>query len=116
MHDNDWQTEIVLLEEREHKSRMLLGVSETADRDHIRRAFHQACFAHHPDVNGGDAEASRRFQLARCAYKFLTEGEVCAALDELDAPPEPHTDTKYRLDNPWGYWCWWRDTFFGDSP
>jgi len=114
MPDSDWQAEIALLQERDRKSRGVLGVSETADKAEIRRAFHRASLAHHPDVNGGDDDTSRRFNLICCAYKFLTNGEACAALDELDEPSRPHTDGKYCLDNSWGYWCWWRENYFGE--
>lgn len=101
------------MQNRDRKARGILGVLETADRTEIRRAFRRASLALHPDVNGGAADSSRRFHLACCAYKWLTEGEACAALDELECPAAPCTDGKYRLDNPWGYWCWWRDTYFG---
>jgi len=111
MPDRDWQAEIARIQERDRKSRAILGVSKTAGRREIRRAFRRASLAHHPDVNGGDDDASRRFHLVCCAYKFLTEGEACAALDE---PSRPHTDGKYCLDNSWGYWCWWRESYFGE--
>ena len=114
MADRDWQAEIALLQERDRKSRAVLGVSQTADGAEIRRAFRRASLAHHPDVNRGDDDASRRFHLACCAYKFLTEGEACAVLDDLECPPLPYMDGKYRLDNPWGYWCWWREKYFAE--
>ena len=114
MPNRDWQAEIARMQDRDRKSRAVLGISETADRVDIRRAFRRASLAHHPDRNPGDNDASRRFHLVCCAYKFLTEGEVCAALDELESSPLPHTDGKYRLDNFWGYWCWWRETYFGE--
>ena len=113
MPDRDWQSEIALLQQRERKARAILGVSQTAEDGEIRRAFRRAGLEHHPDVNVAGVDSSRMFHLICCAYKFLTEGETCAALDELDAPPAPVTDGKYRLDNPWGYWCWWRENFFG---
>jgi len=109
--DRDWQADISLLQERERKARMILGVSETAGQREIRRAFRRASLEHHPDASGGGG-SSRRFHLIHCAYKFLTEGRACAALDELAAPPPATTDGKYRQDNPWGYWCWWRESFF----
>jgi len=114
MPDRDWQVEIALLQERDRKSRAILGVLEAADRAEIRRAFRRASLAHHPDANPQDASAAARFHLVCCAYKFLTEGEACPALDDLECPPSPYMDGKYRLDNPWGYWCWWRDKYFGE--
>jgi len=113
MPDSNWQADIALLQERTRKARAILGVPKSAARQEIRRAFRQASLAHHPDVNGNDEESLRRFHLACCAYKFLTEGEFCAALDELGSPPPELKDGKYQMDNPWGYWCWWRENFFG---
>ncbi len=114
MPDRDWQAEIVGLQDRERKARAILGVSETAGRMEIRRAFRRASLTHHPDANQGDTSAAARFHLICCAYKFLTEGEACTALDELGRPPTTSVDGTYRLDNPWGYWCWWREKYFGD--
>lgn len=112
MADKDWQAEIAMLQERERKARAILGVAETADMEEIRKAFRRAGLDHHPDVNGGDEESSRHFQLACCAYKFLTEGKACAELDELKSPPPELKDGEYQTDNSWGYWCWWRESFF----
>jgi len=113
MRDRDWQTEIRLLQRRETTARAILSVSETAGRKDIERAFRRSSLASHPDTNPGDGEAPRRFHLICCAYKCLTEGETCAALDNLEVPRKAPIDGKYRLDNPWGYWCWWREKFFG---
>jgi len=113
--EKDWQAEIRLLRRRERKARAILGVSDAAGRQEIRRAFRQAVLASHPDVNPADAETARRFHLVCRAYRCLMDGESCATLDELQAPPEVPAETHYRLDNPWGYWCWWRDRYF-DGP
>jgi len=118
MHDSDWQAEIDLLRERERKARALLGVSDTAGPADIRRAFRHVSRRVHPDVNGGGPDAARRFHLVRCAYRCLTSGEACGPLDELDVPETPPgspASGDYRQDNPWGYWCWWRDKFFEQS-
>jgi len=37
MTDRDWQGEIALMQERDGKSRVLLGVSDCADKEDIRR-------------------------------------------------------------------------------
>jgi DnaJ-class molecular chaperone len=113
MPDSDWQAEIVRMQERDRKARALLGVSEIDSEEEIRQAFRRASLAHHPDLHGTDAGASRRFHLVCCAYRCLTEGEACTALDELDAPARRNRNGKYRLGNPWGYWCWWRESYLG---
>jgi len=112
--DRNWQTEIAREQERDRKSRAILGVSETADKADIRRAFRRASLAYHPDASGRDGDPSRRFRLVCCAYEFLAKGKACAALDELDEPSGAHTDGKYRMGNPWGYWCWWRENYFSE--
>lgn len=114
MPDRDRQAEIALQQDRDRKSRAILGVSEMADRAEIHRAFRQGSLAHHPDANQGDSSAAARFHLICCAYKFLTEGKACTALDELGTPPTTFTDGTYQLDNPWGYWCWWCEKYFGN--
>lgn len=113
MPDRNWHAEISLLQERDRKARAILAVSEKADDQEIHRAFRRASLAHHPDLNGEDEECSRRFHLVCCAYKFLTEGEASAALDEFDSPRPMLKSGKYEMDNPWGYWCWWCESFFG---
>jgi len=114
MTERNWQEEIRLLQERERKARELLGVGPIAGRAEIQRAFRQAALAHHPDA-GGDDEEGRRFRWIRCAYQCLTASECCAELDEIDRPSRQRVRNGYRVDNGWGYWCWWRDAFFGDG-
>jgi len=112
MPGRDWQAETAILRERERKARAILGVSETAGSGEIRRAFRRASLRLHPDANGGSVEASQRFHLLCSAYRFLTEGQADAALDELESALPVAAGGNYRLDNPWGYWCWWRESFF----
>ena len=115
MTDKDWKADIALLKERDRKSRMILGVSETADQSEIRQTFRRAGLEHHPDRNKQDSDASRQFHLICSAYKFLTEGEASDALDQFNSPPEPPVDGKYSRDNMWGYWCWWRENYFSEK-
>lgn len=111
MSDNHWQTELERLQTRERTSRAILGVGPEASKDEIRWAFRRCSLAHHPDRNNGDAEAARRFNLAHCAYKFLTEGEGCTALDEADDPAGTPTSPRRRPGNQWTYWCWWWQSY-----
>jgi len=113
MHEKDWQAEIALLQQRERKARAILGVSASAGPEEIRRAYRRASLANHPDANRRNAGCAGRFHMIRCAYKFLTEGQAHGALDDLPCPTAPRVDGKYRLDNAWGYWCWWREKYFG---
>ena len=115
MQDKDWQAEIALLAEREAKAYAILDIPATSSRKQIKRAFRRACLANHPDKKPQDQDAQRRFHLTCCAYKLLTEGYVCPELDEAESPFRQFTAGKYRLDNLWGHFCWWREKFFGDK-
>ena len=112
MQDRDWQAEIALLGERERKAYAILDIPETSSRRQIKRAFRRTCLLWHPDKKPQDKDAKRRFHLICCAYKLLTEGYVCPELDEAGLPPEKLTAGRYHLDNPWGYFAWWRENFF----
>jgi len=96
-------------------ARAILGVDEQSGKEELKRAYREAALMYHPDKNAGDTEAARRFELVRCAYEFLTKGK-CA--DELfgarfsDGRKIFPEDKKYRLDNPWGYFLWWREKYF----
>jgi len=113
--DRDWQAEIRVLQEREKKARQALGVSDRANADDIKRAWRRESLKHHPDHNSGSAESHRRFILINCAYRCLTEGVGCDELDSEKPLGEALTGGKYRLDNPWGYFAWWRENYFGDQ-
>jgi len=110
--DKDWQAEVELVRRRNAAARAVLGVSATAGDREVRRAFRRASLASHPDLNREDRDAARRFHLVCCAYRWLTRGEPCAALDEFAAELVAVHHGKYRIDNAWGYWCWWRETYF----
>lgn len=50
----------------------LLGVSENASEDEIRRSYRKLVRKHHPDVNPGDPRAEERFKELQQAYETLT--------------------------------------------
>jgi hypothetical protein len=91
----------------------ILAVEEDADMEELKRAYRIAAIQYHPDHNGGTTEANRMFTLVRCAYELLAFDKPCnELLAEIDSWPGVPEDDKYRLDNPWGHFCWWREKFF----
>ncbi|HUQ64443.1 MAG TPA: molecular chaperone DnaJ [Acidimicrobiales bacterium] len=58
----------------------VLGVSETATENEIRRAYRKLAKQHHPDANPGSEE---RFKEISAAYDVLSDGEKRKSYDEL---------------------------------
>jgi len=115
MLNNNWQDEITLMKKRDIKARIVLGISENANIEEIKHAFHHFALINHPDINKKDSDAANKFHLICCAYKYLIEGEICEALDEFEETIIEDSSDKYCLNNSWGYWCWWRDKYFKDN-
>jgi molecular chaperone DnaJ len=59
----------------------VLGVSRNATKDEIVKAYRKGAKTHHPDVNPGDPDASRRFGEIQEAYDILSEPEKRAEYD-----------------------------------
>lgn len=111
-HDPDFMARINLDLAARKAARRILDVAEDADQDEIKKAYRTAAIQHHPDHNGGTGEANRMFALIKCAYELLVFDKPCdALLVEMDAWRKAPEDDKYRLDNPWGHFCWWREKF-----
>jgi len=110
----DFQAEMRLLRQRESKARRILGVCDSDGAEKIKHAYRKLSLKHHPDCNGGSLASHRRFALINRAYRCLTEGRDrdCEQLDAAPPATEQFTDGKYRLDNPWGYFAWWREKYF----
>ncbi|MBA2692276.1 MAG: DnaJ domain-containing protein [Rubrobacter sp.] len=51
----------------------LLGVSENASEDEIRRSYRKLVRRHHPDLNPDDPRAEERFKELQQAYETLTK-------------------------------------------
>ena len=49
----------------------ILGVSEQATQEEIKRAYRQLSLKSHPDKNPGDQQSSERFREIDEAYKIL---------------------------------------------
>jgi len=113
MQDEDWQSELRLRETRKNTARRILGVSDADGHEAIKRAWRRLSLQHHPDRNSGSGKSHQEFVLVNSAYRCLTQGKDCEQLDSLRRAKEELPSGKYRLDNPWGYFAWWRDTYFG---
>ena len=94
----------------------VLGVSEDADKTVLKKAYRKASIKYHPDHSQDDADAAKKFVLIKCAYELLAQYKPCPQLlEEINAWEGVPEDDKYKLDNPWGHFLWWRDKFFGSE-
>ncbi len=94
----------------------VLGVSEDADKNDLKKAYRKASMKYHPDHNQDDPDANKKFTLVNCAYELLAEDKPCPELlEEINTWEGVPEDSKYNLDNPWGHFLWWREKFFGSE-
>jgi len=115
-HDSDFMDRINRDLAARKAARRVLGVQENASIEQLKRAYREAAIAHHPDHKGNSAEANRRFALIKCAYELLAFDKPCdGLLANTDSCSNVLKDGKYRLDNRWGHFCWWREKFFGSE-
>ena len=97
-----------------HAACKILEVGENADRNELKKAYRRASLRYHPDHNQDDSDANKKFILIKCAYELLAENQPCPALlEEIRSWDGFPDDEKYKLDNQWGLFLWWRDKFFG---
>jgi curved DNA-binding protein CbpA len=69
----------------------ILGVDPTASSEELHDAYRRLVKLHHPDRNGGSAEATRRFQDIQAAYEEI--GRLRAARPAPTQPrPRPASD------------------------
>ena len=61
----------------------ILGVSESADQDEIKKAYRKLAKSHHPDANPGDAQAAERFKEIGEAYSVLKDPEKRKQYDQM---------------------------------
>jgi preprotein translocase subunit Sec63 len=92
----------------------ILGVQEDAGQQTLKKAYRRASLKFHPDHNPNDSDAHKKFLLVKCAYNLLAKDKPCEALlEEIKSWPGAPENDKYKLDNPWGHFLWWREKFFG---
>ena len=96
-----------------HAACKILEVAESADERELKKAYRRASLKYHPDHNKDDPDANKKFILIKCAYELLAEDKPCPALlEEINSWPGVPEDDKYKLNNPWGHFLWWREKFF----
>ena len=92
----------------------ILGVKENASKEELKKAYRKTAMEFHPDKNMDNPVANKTFTLIKCAYELLAEGKPCPELlKEINSWPGVPEDARYKLDNPWGHFLWWREKFFG---
>src|SRR5215469_9725047 len=63
----------------------VLGLSNTASEDEIKKAYRKLARKHHPDVNPGDKAAEEKFKDINEAYEVLSDPEKRKKYDQLGA-------------------------------
>ena len=112
--DREFLERISLDLETRRTASKILGVDEMSNREQLKKAYRQVAMKYHPDKNLNDPDAKRKFILVKCAYELLAEDKPCPELlKEINSWSGVPDDDKYKLDNPWGHFLWWREKFFG---
>jgi DnaJ-class molecular chaperone len=65
----------------------ILGVSESADDDAIKKAYRKLAKQNHPDATGGDKRKTERFKEVNEAYSILGDKQKRAEYDRLKHAP-----------------------------
>lgn len=74
----------------------ILGVSQGASTEEIKRAYRKIARESHPDTHPGDAEAERMFKEATEVYDTLSDEKKRATYDRKSRPPESVLDLLRR--------------------
>lgn len=61
----------------------VLGISKSATKAEIKKAYRKMAIKYHPDKNPGDSEAEEKFKLAAEAYEILSDENKKARYDQF---------------------------------
>ena len=90
----------------------VLEVAREATPDQLKKSYRRLAMKYHPDQNPDDVCAEERFRDVVAAYELLAEGKPAGRLLASAPPLEGPQGCGYHMDNPWGYFLWWRESFF----
>ena len=114
--DREFMERISLDLEMRRIASKVLDVNETADKGQLKEAYRRVAMKFHPDKNLNDPDSNKKFILVKCAYELLAEDKPCLQLlEEINSWLGVPEDDKYKLDNLWGHFLWWREKFFGSE-
>jgi len=112
-HDRDFMEKITRDLEARKAACKILEVGENASKEQLKKAYRRVATKFHPDKNSNDPDANKKFTLANCAYELLAEDKPCPELlEEISTWEGISENDKFKLDNPWGHFLWWREKFF----
>lgn len=82
----------------------VLGIDNNASADQIKAAYRKLAFKYHPDQNGKDPSALKKFNLIAIAYKILTNPQKREQYDRTNA----RRTQKPRNSEPGGFEAFYR--------
>lgn len=83
----------------------VLGVSQTATQEDIKKAFRKLARKHHPDVNPGDQAAGEKFKELSEAYEVLSDPEKRQKYDQFGSQWQQYAQTGGRPEDfNWSQW------------
>lgn len=91
----------------------VLGVTPSANRDLIRRRYHDLVLQLHPDKNGGDALKSEKFLAVQEAFDVLDDMEKKYEYDLARSLSSFHAKAAMSPDEDASIWKGWSPNYSG---